>query len=187
MKEIIQQILNDPEYSKNIEFGEPRAGHPEGKIKFHIADLEDNLESLRVKGITEEEFWKLKFLIHTHDICKPIAQSDTPTLHPNNHATLAKHFANRFTDDTDLLNIIQYHDENYELWKEYKKKNEFNRDRFQKLLAVIDNWDLFLMFTIIDGCVKGKDHEKVAWFIDRVREYKKTKIDSTWVLPLHKS
>ena len=53
MKEIIQQIQNDPEYSKNIEIGEPRAGHPEGKIKFHIADLEYNLESLRLKGITE--------------------------------------------------------------------------------------------------------------------------------------
>ncbi|HLO33075.1 MAG TPA: hypothetical protein VK249_28270 [Anaerolineales bacterium] len=30
MKEIIARITSDPRYQKNIEYGEPRAGHPKG-------------------------------------------------------------------------------------------------------------------------------------------------------------
>ena len=46
MKKIIDAIKADPRYQRNIEYGEPRPGHPEGKVKFHIADLEANLEIL---------------------------------------------------------------------------------------------------------------------------------------------
>ena len=46
MKEIVAQVISDPRYQKNIEYGEPRSGHPEGKVKYHIAELEENLEKL---------------------------------------------------------------------------------------------------------------------------------------------
>jgi hypothetical protein len=45
MQEILERVLADPRYRKNIEYGEPRPGHPEGKIRFHIRELEDNLEN----------------------------------------------------------------------------------------------------------------------------------------------
>jgi hypothetical protein len=182
MKEIIEKIKKDPRYLKNIEYGEPRPGHPEGQVKYHIAILETNLEILRNKGISLDDYWKLMFLIHVHDSFKAEAQDNTPTLHPYNHATLAKEYAREFTDDTDLLNIIQYHDENYELWKEYSQTNQYSSDRFQNLLEVIKNWDLFLMFIIIDGCTKGKDYSKLAWFINEVKKYKTTKVNDAWVL-----
>ena len=51
------------------------------------------------------------FMIHVHDTFKAEAQKDTPILHPHSHATLAKEYATQFTSDTELLNIIQYHDE----------------------------------------------------------------------------
>ncbi len=182
MKSILEKVKADPLYQKNIEYGEPRPGHPEGKLKFHIADLESNLERLREKGISDEEYWKSKFMIHVHDICKPEAQENTPTLHPCNHATLAKEYAREFTNDTDLLNMIQYHDENYELWKEYLQTSRYNSGRFQNLLETIENWDLFLMFIIIDGCTKGKDYAKLGWFINEVKKYRTTRVDATWVL-----
>jgi hypothetical protein len=182
MEEIIEKIKKDPRYLKNIEYGEPRHGHPEGQVKFHIAILETNLEILRNKGISLDDYWKLKFLIHVHDSFKAEAQDNTSTLHPYNHATLAKEYASEFTNDTDLLDIIQYHDENYELWKEYSQTNQYSTDRFQNLLKAIKNWDLFLMFIIIDGCTKGKDYSKLGWFINEVKKYKTTKVDDAWVL-----
>ena len=182
MKSTLEKVKADPRYQKNIEYGEPRPGHPEGKLKFHIADLESNLECLRERGISDEEYWKLKFMIHIHDICKPEAQDNIPTLHPLNHATLAKESASKFTNDSDLLNIIQYHDENYELWKEYSQTNQYSSDRFQNLLETIENWDLFLMFIIIDGCTKGKYYAKLGWFINEVKKYRTTRVDATWVL-----
>jgi hypothetical protein len=182
MKTIIDLIRADPRYQRNIEYGQPREGHPEGKVKYHIADLESNLEVLKEKKISSSDYWKLKFIIHVHDAFKAEAQKDTPSLHPQNHASLAKEYASQFTDDMDLLNTIQFHDENYNLWREYLQTGNYDRDRFQELLNTIKNWDLFLMFIIIDGCTKGKDYSKLIWFINEVKKYKTTKIDATWVL-----
>lgn len=182
MKEIIEKIKADPRYLKNIEYGEPRSGHPEGKVKFHIADLEANLELLRPRGIAEEDYWKLKFLIHVHDSFKAEAKKNSPTLDPSNHASLARDYASQFTNDADLLNMIQFHDENYKLWSEYSESGRYDVERFQILLAMVKNWDLFLLFMIIDGCTKGKDYSKLGWFINEVRKYKKTLVDPSWVL-----
>lgn len=183
MKEIIERIKADPRYRRNIEFGEPRGGHPEGKVKFHIADLEANLEILSERNISTDDYWKLKFIIHVHDSFKAEAQKDTPVLHPGNHASLAKEYARQFTDDADLLNIIQFHDENYALWQEYLQTGGYDKNRFQGLLSAVKNWDLFLTFIIIDGCTEGKDLAKLAWFIDEVKKYKKTLVDSSWIIP----
>lgn len=183
MKDAVAKIQADPRYQRNIEFGEPRSGHPEGKVKFHIADLEANLELLQERGIKEGDYWKLKFMIHVHDSFKAEAKRHSPTLHPRNHASLAREYASHYTDDADLLNMIQYHDENYGLWKEYSQTGQYDTERFQNLLAVIKNWDLFLLFIIIDGCTNGKAYQKLGWFIDEVKKYKETFVDSSWVLP----
>ena len=54
MKDIIEKIMADPRYRKNIEYGEPRSGHPEGKVKQHIADLEILIKMGRVSK--EDEY-----------------------------------------------------------------------------------------------------------------------------------
>ncbi len=181
MQEIVTRILADPLYQKNIEYGRPRSGHPEGKVRFHIVDLEANLERLRHRGISEEEYWKLKFLIHVHDTFKAESKKNIPVLHPRSHATLARHYAALFTDDKDLLNMIQYHDQNYYLWLDYLRNGSLDKTTFQALLDTIQDWDLFLMFTIIDGRTAGKDKNKLGWFIEEVRKHKPTYVDTSWV------
>jgi len=79
--------------------------------------------------------------------------------------------------------MLQYHDENYKLWKEYSETGHYDEAGFQELLAAITDWDLFLQFLIIDGCTKGKDYSKLGWFINEVKKYRKTKVNSSWVLP----
>lgn len=184
MKAALDLVQSDPRYLKNIEFAPPDEGHPEGKIKNHIADLEANLEILREKGVSEERYWKLKFMIHVHDLFKSEARRGVPPTHPQNHAYLARQFAAEFTDDADLLNMIQFHDENYKLWREYAKKGGYDLLRFQSLLDTIRDWDLFLMFIIVDGCTSGKDPAKIGWFIGEVEKRKKTRVNSSWVIPL---
>ena len=121
------------------------------------------------------------FLIHVHDTFKAEAKKDVPILHPRSHATLARQFAARFTDDEDLLNMIQYHDQNYSLWLDYRRTGALDRMTFQTLLDTIQDWDLFLMFTIIDGRTAGKDKNKLGWFIEEVRKHKPTRVDISWV------
>ena len=185
MKDILDLIKSNPRYQQNIEFGEPRPGHPEGKVKFHIQALEANLEQIKARhSISEDVYWKLMFLIHVHDTFKAEVKKDSLIPHERKHASLARRFANQFTDDPDLLNILEFHDVNYKFWKEYRNTGTYSIKRFQFMLQSIKDWDLFLVFVIIDGCVPGKDHSKIPWFINEVRKYKITHVDSSWVLPL---
>ena len=181
MKEIVARVIADPRYSKNIEYGKPRSGHPEGKVKSHIAELEKILEKLAPR-ISEEQYWKLKFLIHIHDTFKAEAILNSPIESPNSHASLARKFASEFTDDTDLLNMLQFHDVNFSLWQQYAATGSYDLERFRRLLSTIIDWDLFLLFLIIDGSTKGKDPSKLYWFFIEVRKYKKTTVDESWIL-----
>ena len=180
MKSIVERMMADPRYIRNIEYGEPRSGHPEGKVKFHIAELEQNLDKLAPR-ITDEQYWKLKFLIHVHDSFKAEAVPDSPILSPNSHASLARKFASEFTDDADLLNMIQFHDVNFASWKQFDATGSYDADRFRALLETIVDWDLFLMFSILDGNTAGKDPDKLRWFIREVRKSKATFVDEDWI------
>ena len=182
MKDIVERVIADPRYQKNVEYGEPRPGHPEGKIKFHIAELEENLEKLVPRGISEEQYWKLKFLIHVHDTFKAEATPDSPILSPNSHASLARKFATEFIDDQDLLNMIQLHDVNYALWLQFDRSGSYNLQRLNHLLDSIQDWDLFLMFLIIDGSTPGKERSKLIWFMREIARFKVTRVDESWVL-----
>jgi len=181
MKDIVAKVLADPRYLKNIEYGQPRSGHPEGKVRLHIAELEANLEQLAPR-ISVEQYWKLKFLIHVHDTFKAEAVPDSPIENPQSHASLARSFAAEFTDDADLLNMIQFHDVNFALWKQFAATGSYNLKRFSALLAAIIDWDLFLTLLIIDGCSQGKDPEKLRWFIAEVRKYRETIVDESWIV-----
>jgi hypothetical protein len=183
MRKRVEAVKSDMRYIKNIEYGEARSGHPEGKVKFHIAELEENLEYLKPKGISDDQYWKLKFMIHVHDTFKANAIANSPIESPNSHASLARNFAAEFTDDEDLLNMIQYHDVNYSLWKQFKETGSYDKERFDGLLAAIKNWELFLIFIILDGSTQGKDASKTAWFIREVKQKMTTVVDESWILP----
>ena len=185
MKDILEKIMSDARYLKNIEYGEPRSGHPEGKVKHHIAELEENLEKLvsRHAGeISEDQYWKLKFLIHVHDTFKADATPNVPILNPDSHASLAKKFAAEFVDDEDLLNMLQFHDVNYALWQQFHRTGSYDVRRLENLLETIQDWDLFLIFLILDGSTKGKERSKLVWFMKEAAEYKESRVDESWML-----
>jgi hypothetical protein len=181
MKDIVARVVSDQRYLKNIEYGEPRSGHPEGKVKFHIAELETSLEKLKPR-VTEEQYWKLKFLIHIHDTFKAEAMPDSPIESPTSHASLARKFASEFIDDFDLLNMIQFHDVNFALWKQFAATGAYDLGRFQSLLDVIKDWNLFLLFLILDGSTGGKDPNKIKWFVREINREIATIIDDSWIL-----
>ena len=49
-KSVFQSIIADPDYQKNLDWGKPRGGHPEGTVRAHIEELEQNLEKMKDKG-----------------------------------------------------------------------------------------------------------------------------------------
>jgi len=164
---IFARIVADPRYQRNLDWGEPRAGHPEGSLRAHIAELERNFEALRPR-VSEEDAWRLRVLIHTHDTFKPDAIEGIAIVHPRSHASLARKFLAEFGVDPELLVIVQYHDEPYALWQQVKRRGSFDRRRFDALLQRIHAWDLYLAFLIIDGCTVGKSRDQLHWFFQQI-------------------
>jgi hypothetical protein len=72
--------------------------------------IERNLESLRPR-LTEDEYWKLKLLVHTHDTFKAEARAGVAITDPQSHASIARDFLSTYCSDGDLLMMVQYHDE----------------------------------------------------------------------------
>jgi hypothetical protein len=161
-KEIFDALTSDPRYQRSLDWGEVRPGHPEGTIRAHIAELERNLEQLRAK-LSETDYWRLKLLIHTHDTFKGEAQRGAPIAAPDSHASLARAFLAEFCDDADMLAMVQYHDEPFALWRQFKLKGRLNEERLAALLTSIRDWNLFLAFNIVDGCTEGKQRDPLRW------------------------
>ena len=160
-----ERLTADERYLKNIAWGEPRPGHPEGSIRAHIAELERNAEVLDAR-LTGTDRWRLRLLIHAHDTFKPDA-ADVKIADPRSHASLARGFLAEFCpDDRALLDIVQFHDEPYALWRQ-EQHGRLNVARRDALFAVIRDWDLFLAFLIVDGCTPGKSREPLRWFFEQ--------------------
>jgi hypothetical protein len=166
-RSIFDAIVADARYQTNLDWGKARAGHPEGTIRAHIAELESNLDVLRPK-LSDTECWKLKILVHTHDTFKPNASRGVPIVHSESHASLAASFLAEYCQDNELLAIAQYHDEPYALWRQFRFKGICDQERWASLLGRVRDWDLFLAFLIVDGCTEGKSREPLRWFFDEV-------------------
>jgi hypothetical protein len=166
-KAIFNAVTTDPRYLRNLDWGEARSGHQEGTIRAHIAQLERNLDVLRPR-LTEDDFWKLRVLIHTHDTFKAEAEPGVPISAPKSHASLARSFLGEFCRDSDLLAIVQFHDEPLALWRQIKAKGTVDQERLRTLLSGVQDWNLFLAFSLIDGCTAGKNRESLRWLFQQV-------------------
>jgi hypothetical protein len=165
--EVFEAIQADPRYQKNIQWGKARRGHPEGTVEAHIVELERNLELLRPK-LSDEDYQKLKILIHVHDSFKAEAESGVAITDPRSHASLARSFLAEFCSDSDLLTMVQYHDEPYALWLQVHRGRPCNEERYETLVAGICDWNLFIAFLIIDNCTVGKGRESLRWFLQKI-------------------
>jgi len=169
-------ICADPRYQANIEWGEPRKGHPEGSVAQHIHELESNLTQLRSR-LSEEEFWKLRLLIHVHDTFKAESKPGVAIAHPESHASLARAFLAEFLDERDLLEMVQLHDEPFALYQQDSRQGRFNENRWSAMRKTIQDWDLFLAFNIIDGCTLGKSRDPLVWLFQRAESERFTAAD----------
>ena len=172
--------MADPVFLANIDWGEPRPGHPEGTVA-HIAEIEQNFERLRPK-LNDEDYWKFKLIIHVHDSFKAESQPGVAITDPESHASLRPFLATH-CDDADLLAMVQYHDEPYALFRQVEGKGKYNQDRFAALLRAIRDWDLFLAFNIIDGCTAGKSREPLNWLFRETAGKVESKITAADVIP----
>ena len=147
-------LATDPRLMRGLVWGTPRPGHPEGRVGRHSADI--------IAGIDErgEQRELLRFLALAHDAFKSSVRVGDGYSRDNDHAVLARRFAERFTADARLLEALELHDLPYHIWRSRRV------DARAALAAVLDRLPepgLFLRFVELDGSTAGKDPGLLAW------------------------
>jgi hypothetical protein len=160
-------ITADPELLAGLAWGKPREAHPEGAVGNHVAEL---LEQIDRDGETGERRRLLRLVALVHDSFKYRVKNWLPRRGRNHHASRARRFAERYTDDERALATIELHDRPYHLWKRMRKSGELDRDAFEDMLARVPDHDLFQRFVEVDGCSEAKDPEPLRWLRGELEE-----------------
>lgn len=168
-EDVLTAIRADERYRRHLDWGRPRRGHPEGTIRAHVEELERNLERIRA-GLTDDQAARVRLLIHVHDTFKPDATASVAIDDPRSHASLARAFLAEFVDDPELLEMVQWHDLPYALWRKSRRTGGLDESRFRSLTEGIRDWDTFVAFLLVDGCTAGKSREPLKWFLGELAD-----------------
>jgi hypothetical protein len=91
--ELERRLLADPRLRAGLDWGAPRSGHPEGRVADHVAAI---LSAIPAADPLRSD---LRLLALVHDSFKAAVRPHDPWSPDNDHATLARRFAERYTSD----------------------------------------------------------------------------------------
>lgn len=159
-----KKIIRDPDFIEGANYGRPRHGHPEGAVAYHIAEVLANVE----KYSDEHNRSDLRIIAITHDTFKHKVNNDKPKTGMNHHAMIARKFAEGFHINSDVLDVIELHDEAYNAWSIGHRKGDWYaaEKRVDKLLLRLtdQNFDLYKIFYQCDNETGDKDKLNFDWF-----------------------
>jgi hypothetical protein len=151
--ELERRALREPELLRGLAWGGPRPGHPEGRVGEHVAEI------LRLVDPASPYRADLRFVALVHDSFKWRTRC-APSYSPNNdHAVLARRFAERLTGDRRLLDTIELHDEPY--W--ILCHRAASRLLLLDVLARVADPALFVTFVELDAATEGKHPGLLHW------------------------
>ncbi len=159
-----KRICIDPEWQKGAMWGEPRPGHSEGQVISHIAEVLANVDRL---ARSDEERRDLRLIALIHDTFKYQVDPSKPKVGENHHAKIARRFAERYLDDTALLEIIELHDEAFNSWRLGALKDRWSEAeaRAGRLIARLgESLPLYVRFFRADNQTASKDQDALVWF-----------------------
>lgn len=169
--ELEHQITQHPEWLDGIEYGRPRRGHPEGAVKYHIADVLLNVDRFYIDSPHRSS---LRLIALIHDTLKYRVEPNRPRCGENHHGMIARRFAESLISDPIVLDVIELHDEAYNAWQCGNRDGRWDKAS-RRALALLDrlgdNVDLYLAFFRCDSAISGKDQNSYDWFEQFVRDF----------------
>ena len=161
-------LLLAPEFQIGLDWGEPRFGHPEGKVAYHIREVLDNVD--RLEHITPNDRRRLRLVTFAHDTFKYMEDRSNPRDWSKHHGAIAREFMANYTSDQIVLEIIGAHDDAYYAWLNERKQVEHLRHKsLQSLLLKVDHCiQLYYLFFKCDSLTGDKTLAPVLWFEEKV-------------------
>ncbi len=163
--EVEWAIAEHPEFLTGCEYGEPRRGHPEGKVIYHIADVLKNVEKYSDCSNRVD----LRAIAIVHDAFKYKVDRTKPKTGNNHHGYFAREFLDRFISDIRVLEVTELHDEAYLSWCLGGRKGNWERAEKRAIaladrLEESDSIDLYLKFYRCDNETGDKERDNFLWF-----------------------
>ncbi len=168
--ELERLICSDPEFALGALWGEPRPGHPEGKVLIHIEHVLANVE--RINKFPELRM-QLRLLAILHDTFKNKVDNTQSKSGENHHGMKARRFAEKYNIDPVVCDILELHDEAYNAWCKGSRDNKWNKaeDRAKKLVERLGvNIKLYMIFYACDNETGDKVSENFTWFEDFLKK-----------------
>lgn len=164
---IEEAIVADKDFIEGAMYGKPRSGHPEGQVIYHIKEVLANID----KFYDNDLRYELRLIAIVHDTFKHKVNQNLPKSGENHHGMIARRFAEKYINDTYILDIIELHDEAYNAWSKgnrdgnwYKAKDRL-RTLTNKLIA-INALDLYTYFYHCDNATGDKSQDNYDWFVE---------------------
>jgi hypothetical protein len=162
--ELERRVVADPEWEEGAAWGDPRPGHPEGSVLAHIEEVLVNVDDVALDRVDRQ---RLRFVALTHDTFKHRVDRTRPRVGENHHAMIARQFASRFSDDVELLDVIELHDEAYNAWVKGDRGGKWDaaEARAGRLLDRLGpSADFYVRFYRADNRTGSKNQAPLHWF-----------------------
>jgi hypothetical protein len=159
-----------PEVQAGLLWGEPRYGHPEGKVLYHVAEVYQNIDRIS-PPISIKARETLRIITLLHDTFKYKEDKSHPRDWSKHHAKLARIFAEEHISSKTELEIIELHDEAYHYWRLEILEDEpeiANLNLNQLLERLKGRLQLFYTFFKCDTATGDKTQAPVKWFEKKV-------------------
>jgi hypothetical protein len=140
----------DEDLLRGLAWGRSRFGHPEGRVGLHVAGI------LARIGDYPTMRADLRFMALVHDSFKYAVRPCDGWSRDNDHATLARRFAERYVTDERVLCAIEMHDELFWIWHN-------GGEDIDPVLGRVPDVELYLRFVELDAISEGKDPTLLWW------------------------
>ncbi len=158
-----KKMVNSKAFKEGLFWGEPRFGHPEGKVIFHIQEVLFNIDII---ATNRKEREALRIIAYVHDTFKYIEDKTKPRDWSKHHAILATKWLKSYLDDQVILDIIESHDDVFHAWNLSHRGDDVKaKIKLEQLINKMgDNLDLYYKFFLADTKTGDKIQTPVEWF-----------------------
>lgn len=168
-------VVNSPAWRMGVMYGDPRPGHPEGAVLNHVNEVLVNVEKLYGHHTLIR---KLRLIALVHDAFKFQVDSRLPRCGENHHGWYARRFAEQYTSDDEVLDVIELHDEAFNAWQNGVRDARWDKAerRVRLLIARLGAaLPLYLAFFKCDNTTGSKEPAPLSWFHDCVSRWESEK------------